>query len=175
MIRLRLSEDERTELNKRLGNRKMTVSAQARLDMIRLADAGLSAPAIARRVCRHDNTVRKLLKRFLDERFQGERFGALLKRASPGRPPRLREEHWRALEAMLDASARTFTSAQMAAWMQEQFGLSVHPRYLAQRLKRRGWRYKRTKSSLAHKEPEAAVVDTKREELAALKKKGAGR
>lgn len=170
MIRLRLSEHERTELNTRLGDRKMTVSARARLDIIRLADADLSAPAIARRVCRHENTVRKLLKR-----FQGERFAALLKRASPGRPPRLREEHWRALEAMLDASAPTFTSAQMAAWMQEQFGLPVHPRYLAQRLKERGWRYKRTKSSLAHKEPETTVVDAKRTELASLKKAGAGR
>ncbi len=170
MIRLRLSEDERTELNKRLGDRKLTVSAGARLDIIRLADAGLSAPAIARRVCRHENTVRKLLKR-----FQGARFAALLKRTSPGRPPRLREEHWRALEAMLDASSRTYTSAQMAAWMGVQLGLSVHPRYLAQCLKRRGWRYKRTKSSLAHKEPDAALVDAKREELAALKKKGAGR
>lgn len=167
MIRLRLSDDERTELNTRLGDRKITVDARARLDMVRLSDAGHSAPAIARWVGRHENTVRKLLRR-----FQEERLAALPKRVSPGRPPRLSGEHLQALEAMLDGAARAFTSAQMAAWAQEQFGLSIHPRHLTQRLKRRGWRYKRTKSSLAHKEPAAAAVDAKREALAALKKEG---
>ena len=173
MIRLHLSEEERTELNCRLGDRQMTLDARARLDMIRLSDWGLSAPSIAGRVSRHENTVRKLLERF--KRFQEERFAALPKRTSPGRPPRLLEEHLRALEAHLDGSARTFTSGQMAAWVQETFGLSVHPRHLTQRLKERGWRYKRTKSSLAHKEPDAVIVEAKRAALTALKKAGIGR
>ena len=114
--------------------------------------------------------MRKFLKR-----FQEERFAALPKRTSPGRPPRLLEEHLRSLEAHLDGAARTFTSGQMAAWVQETFGLSVHPRHLTQRLKERGWRYKRTKSSLAHKEPDAVIVEAKRAALTALKKAGIGR
>ncbi len=170
MIRLCLSEAERNELDVRLCDRQITLAARARLEVIRLSDWGRSAPTIARRVGCHENTVRKLLKR-----FQQVRFAALTKRVSPGCPPRLREEHWRALEALLDGAARTYTSLQMAAWVQAQFGLPIHPRYLAQRLKRRGWRYKRTKNSLAHKEPDAAIVDAKRAELASLKKAGAGR
>jgi transposase len=120
MIRLHLSEEERRELNCRLGDRRMTLDGRGRLDMIRLSDWGLSAPTIAGRVSRHENTVRKLLKR-----FQKERFAALPKHTPPGRPPRLREEHFRALEALLDGSARTFTSGQMVAWMQGQLGLTV--------------------------------------------------
>jgi transposase len=141
MIQLSLSDDERTELRARFRDRKMDVQTQTRLRMVELSGLGLSPPTIARRVGRHENTVRKFLKR-----FRQERFAALPKRTSPGRPPRIREEHFRALEALLDGSARTFTSAQMAAWMQTQFDLSVHPRYLAQCLKQRGWRYKRTKA-----------------------------
>ncbi len=170
MIRVALSDTERSELAERLRDRSISVETQARLRMLALSDRGISPPRIAREVGRHENTVRKLLKR-----FQTERLAALPKRTAPGRAPRVREEHWLALEAMLDASARAFTSAQMAAWLQQELGLSVHPRYLAQRLKKRGWRYKRTQSSLAHKEPDAAIVEAKREELAALKKAGAGR
>lgn len=169
MIQLSLSEDERTELRARFRDRKMDVETQTRLRMVELSGMGLSPPGIARRVGRHENTVRKFLKRFGQERF-----AALPKRTSPGRPPRIQEEHFRALEALLDESARTFTSGQMAAWVQEQLGVSVHPRYLAQCLKRRGWRYRRTKSSLAHKQPDETVVEAKRTELAALKKAGRG-
>ena len=170
MIRVTLSDAERQDLAARLNDRRISVDAHARLRMALLSDQGLSAPRIAHQVARHENTVRKFLRR-----FQAERLAALPKRAAPGRTPRVREEHWLALEAMLDGSERAFTSRQMAAWLQGRFGLSVHPRYLAPRLKRRGWRYKRTKSSLAHKEPDAEVVDARREELASLKKAGPGR
>ena len=170
MIRVSLSEAERDELAKRLRDRSISVDAQARLRMAELSDRGASPPRIAQAVGRHENTVRKFLKR-----FQAERFAALPGRTAPGRVPRVREQHWRALEAMLDGSPRAHTSGQMAAWLRERFGLTVHPRYLAQRLRRRGWRYKRTKSSLAHREPDVAAVDAKREALAALKKAGAGR
>ena len=170
MIRLQLSDAERQDLGERLKDRRLSVDANARLRMALLSDRGLSAPRIAREVARHENTVRKFLRR-----FQAERLAALPKRVAPGRTPRIREEHWLALEAMLDGSERAFTSGQMAAWMQAQFGLTLHPRYLAQRLRARGWRYKRTKSSLAHKEPDAEVVDARRAELADLKKAGPGR
>ena len=170
MIRITLSDAERSELAERLRDPRISVDTQARLRMAELSDQGLSPPRIAERVTRHENTVRKFLKR-----FQAVRLVALAKRTAPGRTPRVREEHWLALEAMLDGSARAFTSRQMAAWLQERFSLSVHPRYLAQRLRKRGWRYKRTKSSLAHREPEQATLDARRAELASPKKAGAGR
>ena len=62
MICLRLSEAERTELSKRQRDRRMTMEARARLEMIRLSDWGLSAPTIAQRVGRHEHTVRKFLR-----------------------------------------------------------------------------------------------------------------
>lgn len=167
MLHIHLSDDERAELSRQLANRKISVEIHTRLRMVLLNDQGMSAPKIAEAVGRHENTVRKFLKR-----FQAGRFAALPDRVPPGRTRRIQEEHWQALEEMLDRSERTFTTRQMAQWMSDALDITVNHIYLAEVLKERGWRYKRTKRSLQHKQPDPDVLAAKQQQLAALKKSG---
>ena len=146
MIRVRLTDGQREEVRRRARQPGLAPRVRERLDMLRLADAGWSAPRIARHLGRHEQTVRSALKAFLAGGFEH-----LADRPRAGRPRRLTDEHLAALERLLDETARTWTMPQVVAWLGQQYGLAVHPDYLAARLKRRRFRWKRTKRSVRHK------------------------
>ena len=171
-LRILLSKAERQHVQQRLTDRKtsqISLQMHTRLRILDLSDQGTPAIQIAKAVGLHYNTVRRFL-----QRFERDRLAALTNRKPPGRKRRLLEAHWQALEAMLDSSERTFTSGQIAAWLQQQFGYWVNTVYLSQKLRSRGWRYKRTKRSLDAKKPPAPVVEVAAQQLASLKKAGAG-
>lgn len=165
MICVELTPAQRDELRVRTHDAGIAPRTRDRLEMIRLADAGWSVPRIARHLGCHEQTVRKHVKVFL-----ASGFGALPDRPRPGRPPVVTPAHLDALEALLDAGGRTWTTRQLAAWLEREQHVHVHPDHLSVLLHRRRFGWKRTVSSVAHQRRDAAAYDAKAAELATLKK-----
>ena len=154
MIGVRLTPQQRTQLNHTARARSLSPRMRDRLEMIRLSDMGQSVQQIAQALEVHEQTVRKYLKRFISQGGDLDAFDALADAPIPGRPPVLTNEHMLALEQLLDRSAtqgRTWTCRMLAEWLREQFGIRIHPKYLSERLKSRKFRWKRTLRSLRHK------------------------
>lgn len=163
MIRVELTPAQRGELRARA--RTAGPRERDRLEMVRLADAGWSVPRIARHLGCHEQTARKYVAAFL-----AAGFAALPDRPRPGRPPTVSAAHLDALAALLDAGGRTWTARQLAAWLERERGVRVHPDHLSRRLHGRGFGWKRTVNSVAHKRRDPDAYDAKAAELAALKR-----
>jgi transposase len=161
IIRLDLSSAERDELGRRLRARTAERREYERLRMVQAVAAGATIPQAARALGAHEQTVRKFVTRFAAEGFAG-----LVDRPRAGRPPRLGEADLAAVEARLDedarTGARTWTLPQLAAWLAEERGVRLTPDHLGACLKRRGFRWKRTKRATTHKQ-----ADPDRQEEAA--------
>lgn len=166
MIHVRLTEAQRAELRLRTRKPGIAPRTRDRLEMVRLADAGWSAPRIAQHLGCHEQTARKYVKVFLAEGFD-----ALVDRPRPGRRPTVTEEHVQALEALLDAGGRTWTAAQLVAWLEREHGVRVHPDHLSRLLHQRRFGWKRTVTSVAHKRRDLAQYEAKVAELDAFKKR----
>jgi transposase len=151
IIRVELSADQRAELDRRLRARTTERREFERLRIVQAVGDGGTVPQAARALGLHEQTVRTIVKRFLAEGFAG-----LADRPRPGRPPTLTEADLAAAEARLDADAaagaRTWTLPQLAAWLAEERGVTVTPAHLGERLKRRDFRWKRTRRTTAHKQ-----------------------
>ena len=169
MIRVHLTDLQRAEVRARTREPGIAPRTRDRLEMVRLADAGWSVPRIAGHLgCHlgcHEQTVRKYVKALLTDGF-----AALPDRPRPGRPPRITAAHLDALEALLDGGERTWTTPQLAAWLDREHGVRVHPDHLSVVLHRRRFGWKRTVTSVAHKRRDPAGYDAKVAELGDLKK-----
>ena len=150
-LRIDLNPADRDELARRLRARTTPRREYDRLRMIETVATGATVPQAARTLGVHHQTVRQAVKRFLADGFAG-----LTDRPRPGRPPRLSEADLLAVEARLDADAasgaRTWTLPQLAAWLAEERGVTLSPDRLGALLKRRDFRWKRTKRATAHKQ-----------------------
>ena len=165
MIRVELTPAQRDESRARTREAGMTPRTRDRLEMVRLADAGWTVPVIARHLGWHEQTVRKYVKVFL-----ADGFGALPDRPRPGRPPVVTAAHLDALEELLDAGDRTWTTPQLVARLERERGVRVHPDHLSRLLHARRFGWKRTVTLVAHKRRDAAAYDEKVAELEARKK-----
>jgi transposase len=148
-FRIQLTPEQRAELHRRARERVVPPRLRDRLEMVRLSDLGWSVPKIAAYLGAHEQTVRRYVKAFL-----GGGFAALPDRPRPGRPPTLLVAHLGAVEALLDAAAtrgETWTAPRLATWLAEAHRVRVDPEYLAARLRRRRFRWKRTKRTVRHK------------------------
>lgn len=167
IIRLALSTDQRDELARRLRARTTERREYERLRIVQVVADGATIPEAARALGLHEQTVRKFVKRFAAEGFAG-----LADRPRAGRPPRLTDDDLGAVEARLDADAesgaRTWTLPQLAAWLGETRGVTVTPGHLGERLKARDFRWKRTKRSTAHKQPDPDRQEEAEADLALL-------
>jgi transposase len=164
MIHLTISEEQRRELDRRLRQQGSAPLPPLRLEMIRLAAQGWRIPRIAQHLGCHEQTVRKFVKA-----FQKEGFAGLADRLRPGAPRRLTDEHLTALEHLIDQTDRTWTTPQLAAWLEREHQVRVHPDYLSQVLHQRRFTWKRTKRSVAHKRKDPDLYDAKVSELEVLK------
>src|SRR5256714_7164491 len=151
MLRIHLSPAQRDELRTRTRQPGLAPRTRDRLELLRLANAGWRVPRIARYLGYHEQTTRKYLKAFLAEGFD-----RLPDRPRPGRPARVTAAHLEALERLLDDTERTWTVPQLVAWLDREHQVRVHPDHLRRLLHRRGFRWKRTKRSLHHKQDETA-------------------
>jgi transposase len=168
IIRLELSAEQRDELDRRLRARTTERRAYERLRIVQAVGDGATIPRAARALGLHEQTVRKFVQRFLAEGFAG-----LADRPRAGRPPVLTEADLAAVEARLDEAARTggrtWTLPQLAAWLAETRGVTVTPGHLGERLKQRGFRWKRTKRSTAHKHADPDRQEDAAADLALLR------
>lgn len=167
MFQVSLNEEQRAELRRRTRESRVSPAVRDRLEMVRLSDAGWSVPRIAQHLGAHDQTVRRYVKAYLTEGFDG-----LAPRPHPGRPSRIRVADLEAVEQLLDETDRTWTAPQLVAWLEAERGVSLCRDHLGRLLRRRGFRWKRTKQSVAHKRKDPNLFQTAERELAALKKPG---
>lgn len=165
MIRIHLDDSIRDEL-RALRREPLPPKVRDRIEMLTLADAGWSAPRIAEHLGHCGQTVRDLLKDYLD------RGAAALYPRRPGPPPdaarrdRVAEE----LRSLL-AEDRTWTSRQLGEALAGR-GVMMGPRQVRRHLKRMRARYRRTASTLKHKQDPAEAERAGRV-LANLKAKAA--
>jgi transposase len=150
-LRIALTPAERDDLDRRLRAGSAPHDVHERLRMVAAVADGATVPQAARALGHHPQTVRKFVKRFLAEGVAG-----LGDRPRGGRPARLTEADLLAVEERLDADAasgaRTWTAGQAAGWLAEARGVSVTPAHLGEVLRRRGFRWKRTKRATGHKQ-----------------------
>jgi transposase len=166
VIRVELTAAQRAELRALAHEPGIAPRTRDRLEMVRLADAGWTIPRIAEHLGAHEQTVRKYVKAFL-----ADGFAALPDRPRPGRPPVVTEDLLLALEALLDAGGRTWTTRQLVKWLAREHGVRVHPDHLSRLLHRRRFGWQRTATSVAHKRRDPDGYEAKVAELDALKKR----
>jgi transposase len=166
VIRVELTPVQRDELRARTREAGIAPRTRDRLEMIRLSDAGWTVPRIAAHLGCHEQTVRKYVKA-----FRAEGFAVLPDRPRPGRPPVVTADHLLALEALLDAGGRTWTTRQLVDWLDREHGVRVHPDHLARLLHARRFGWQRTATSVAHKRRDQDAYDAKAAELDGLKKR----
>lgn len=81
--------------------------------------------------------------------------GRAARPATPRPPPTLTEAHLLAVEQLLDEAAargeRTWSAPQLSDWLARTHHVRVAPKYLAERLNARGFRWKRTKRTVQPK------------------------
>ncbi len=166
MYRITLTSEQRQDLQRRTRAPGLPASVRDRLEMVRLADAGWNVPRIARHLGRHAQTVRAWVKAFLTGGFP-----ALADPPRAYRPSALTPPILAAVRTLLARSPRTWTAAQLAAWIAIEHGVQLSTSRLRIHLRRAQLSYQRTSRSLQHKQDPAAVRDG-RTVLVALEKKG---
>lgn len=148
MIRAQLDDATRDEVQA-LRRRLLPPKVRDRIEMVILSDAGWSAPRIATHLGYCGQTVRDLLRAFL------ARGTDALQPFRSGPPPDVahRERIADELRRLL-AEDRTWTSRQLAQALAER-GVSLGARQVRRHLKRLGAGYRRTASTLKHKQDPA--------------------
>jgi putative transposase len=148
MIRTHLDDATREELQA-LRRKALPSKVRDRIEMVTLSDAGWSAPRIAVHLGYCGQTVRDLLRDFLRRRID-----ALHPRRTGPAPDAARRE--RVAQALRQALAeeRTWTSRQLSERLAEQ-GIVMGPREVRRHLKRLKAGYRRTASTLKHKQDPA--------------------
>ena len=164
MYRVHLTEEQRNELQRRTRASGLMPRTRDRLEMVRLADSGMSIPRIAQVLRISEQRVRYWIKRFL---LGG--FDALPDQPHLGQSSQLTLALLAALRAELEKQERTWIAPQLADWLAEHHGLRLSPHHLGTLLRRAGLSYRRTERSLQHKQDPEAVAQ-KRRELQELEK-----
>jgi len=168
LYRIRLSEEQRLELRRRARSPKTAPRTRDRLEMVRLSDARFSVPQIARHLQICEKQVRYWVRRFLEGGFDALPDAPHLGQNSALTPPILES-----VRHEVRKSERTWTAQQIADWVAEQHGVRRSADRVGRMLRRARLSYKRTHRHLKHKQKPEEVA-AKKEELAALQKRGIG-
>ena len=168
MYRVRLSEEQRLELKRRARSPETAPRTRDRLEMVRLSDAGFSVPQIAGHLQICKQQVRYWVKRFLEGGFD-----ALPDAPHPGQQSALTPRILDSVRQEVRKSERTWTAQQIADWVADQHGVRRSADRVGRMLRRARLSYKRTHRHLRHKQKPEEVA-AKKEELAALEKRGIG-
>ena len=169
VYRVKLTDAQREELRRRKRDPKTKPRTRNRLEMIRLSDTGLSIPQIARVVEESEQRVRYWVKAYLSEGT----FDALEDRPHPGKKSSLTPERLAGLRREIEKGERTWTSGQLAEWLEREHGLRLTSNHLSDLLHRAKIVWKRTSRSLKHKQ-KLETVEAKRADLETLEKGGLG-
>lgn len=164
MYRVRLTEEQRAELQRRTRAPEIKPRTRDRLEMVRLCDAGLGVPQISEILRVSPVRVRFWLKRFLEGGFE-----ALPDQAHLGQQSQLTPDLLAALRQETQKGERTWTAGQLADWLAEHHGLRLSAHHLGALLGRAGFSYRRTERTLKHKQ-DPEQVERKRAELQELER-----
>ena len=151
MIRIHLDTAARTELQS-LRRTTLPPRVRDRLEMVLLSDAGWSPPRIARHLGYYHQTVRDVLHAF---RTQGQ--PALLPGRTGPAPDTPRRDRILGLLRELLGQERTWTSAQLADALRPH-GIDLGSRQVRRYLRLLKAGYRRTASTLKHKQDPAKVA-----------------
>ena len=163
MLRIQLTDEARSELQS-LRRTPLAPRSRDRLEILLLSDAGWSPPAIAQHLHCHPHTVRAVL-----HAFQARGTAALFPRRTGPAPDRARRGRILGLLRDLLDQDRTWTAAQLADALRPG-GIDLGGRQVRRYLALLGAGYRRTASTLGHKQDPAKVQRAKIV-LASLKKK----
>lgn len=166
MYRVTLTEEQRQELKRRAHQADITPSTRDRLEMVRLADAGWTIPQIARHLQQHEQTVRRWVKAYLAGGFDG-----LVNKPRGGSCSALSPLVLEAVRQEVAKSERSWSAAQLADWIAEQFGVRRSSAQVRRKLRAVRLSYKRTGRSLRHKQKPQEVAE-KKAALSELEKRG---
>jgi transposase len=135
-----------------------------RVEMVLLSAEGWSPPRIAGHLSCHPATVRQVLKRFATDGVSG------LRRRRPG-PPQDEARRQRVTTALdrLLAQERTWTAVHLAEALRSD-GIALSARQTRKYLKLLGARWRRTVTTLQHKQDPARAAQAGRV-LASMKKR----
>ena len=148
MIRTRLDDATRDELQA-LRRKALPPKVRDRIEMVTLSDAGWSPPRVAAHLGCHPQTVRDALRA-----FAARGTAALYPlRSGPAPDVERRDLVAGALRGLL-AEERTWTSRQLSEALAAR-GIALGPRQVRRHLKRLGAGYRRTASTLKHKQDPA--------------------
>jgi transposase len=164
VYRIRLTEEQREELQRRTRATGIMPRTRDRLEMVRLSDAGWRVPQIGQHLRVSPRRVRFWLKRFLEGGF-----AALPDQPHRGQTSRLTPALLSAVRQELDREDRTWTTRQLAAWLEETHGVSFSRDHLGVLLRRAGLSCRRTERDLGHKQDPQQVA-TFRADLETLEK-----
>lgn len=164
MYRVTLSEEERQELKRRAHQAGIAASTRDRLEMVRLAGAGWSVPQIAGHLGQHEQTVRRWIKAYLAQGFDG-----LVNKPRGGSCSALNARVLEAVWQEVAKGERSWNAKQLAEWIAERFGVYRSSVQVRRKLRTLGLSYTRTSRSLRHKQKPQEVAE-KRAALAELKK-----
>jgi transposase len=163
MIRIRLDDATRAALQT-LRRTDLPAVPRDRLEMVFLSEAGWSPPRIARHLGRYPQTVRNVL-----HDFESRGVPALYPDKPGPDPDPDRRGRVTALLRDLLGEDRTWTSAQLADALRPH-GVALSGRQVRRYLALLGAGYRRTASTLEHKQDPAKVAQATAD-LDALKKK----
>ena len=164
MYRVHLTEQQATELLRRIRHPATKPRTRERLEMVRLVAAGWSIPRVARHLQRDPRRLREWFRAFLERGYAALEDRSHVQRHSAFTPA-LRA----AVRAELAQGARSWTVPQIADWLAEHHGVRLSGGWLSQLLKREKLSYKRTHRHLRHKQ-DPEQVTAKRAELETLEK-----
>jgi transposase len=123
-FRIRMTAEQWVEWDRRWWAPGTSTRERERLGIVSASQRGRSVPRIAWEAGFHEQTVRRVVKRFLAEGFAG-----LADRPRRGRPPTLTPEALAAVETLLDQAAtrgETWTTPRLATWLAETHGVRVN-------------------------------------------------
>lgn len=164
MYRVHLTEAQRIELERRTRTLGLPPRTRDRLEMVRLAGAGLNIPRVAALLGRSEQRVRYWLKRFLAGGFD-----ALTDQPHLGQRSQLTPSLLAALRTEVAKGERTWTTRQLAAWLAAEHDVRLSRQQLGTLLRRAGFSYRRSERHLRHKQDPALVAE-KRTALVALER-----
>jgi transposase len=148
MIRIQLGTTTRDELQA-LRRQDLPAKVRDRLEMVLLADAGWNAARIAGHLGYNYRTALGLLKDFRDRGRQ-----ALFPRRPGPAPDSARRDHVAGRLRDLLGQDRTWTSGQLAEALRSE-GIALSPRQVRRHLRGLKSRYRRTASTVKHKQDPA--------------------
>jgi putative transposase len=146
MNRVRLTPEQRGAVQALRCQPTLRPAERDRVEMVLLSAGGWSAPHIARHLGCHPATVRQTLKRFAADGSSSLPW----RRPGPPKDEGRRRQVTTVLDRLLGQD-RTWTAAQLAAALRTE-GIGLSTRQTRKYLKLLGARWRRTVSTLKHKQ-----------------------